>query len=227
MEKSLSKSSYQSGWLRAYESLKSEEPLWDERPVPFLDRHLVDLGITNGARVLEVGCGEGRNSAPLLASECMLIGFDLSKIALKRAQVRAEGVNRKYSSLISGDIEALPDPFLEETFDAIVCLDVFGQLFHAASVAEAFQRLLSPGGRLLLNVYTSKDATYGEGEKLDEMNFLYKDTLFRYYTEDSLSSLFLDFSTVSIEHEEWTDPPHPGYRELEHTHDSLILLATK
>ena len=98
------------------------------------------------ARVLEVGCGTGRISIPLLEHGVNLVGCDLSRPMLNRFQgtlasariVRADG-----SSL----------PFSRGHFDVVLTVHVMHLIPSWREVLREFRRVLVPGGAYL-NVST-------------------------------------------------------------------------
>ena len=97
-----------------------------------------------GARILDAGCGTGRNLSEF-AGWARPSGVDLSEEALRFCRRRGVGAAR-------GRVQSLPFP--AAAFDAVTSFDV---LYHrwieddAAAVAELV-RVLRPGGVLLLRV---------------------------------------------------------------------------
>ena len=106
-----------------------------------LDKHLAADG---GARILDAGCGTGRNLAEF-AGWARPAGVDLSEEALRFCRQRGVPAAR-------GRLQALPFP--AGAFDAVTSFDV---LYHRwveddrAAVAE-LARVLRPGGLLLVRV---------------------------------------------------------------------------
>ena len=60
-------------------------------------------GVTSG---LYIGCGNGRNYAPLVRGGLDLTGLDVSAVALRKLSARMPG---RRGSLVHGDLSALPD----------------------------------------------------------------------------------------------------------------------
>jgi len=99
-------------------------------------------------RGLYVGCGNGRNYAPLVTGGLDLIGLDVSAEAL--AQLAARFPERA-PDLVHGDLSALPRP---ARFAIVVGIQVFqhGREVEAqAHLAEAARRVL-PGGLFCVRV---------------------------------------------------------------------------
>ena len=91
-------------------------------------------------RVLDVGCGTGRN-LPLLPPGTVAIGLDPSWDALQRARRRAPGV-----PLVRGSAEALP--FRDATFETVLSGLVFCSVPDVQRGLGEVRRVLSGQGQL-------------------------------------------------------------------------------
>ncbi len=130
------------------------------RPDPnWLTRHLPALR-TAGPRVLDLGCGPGRDCAFLSAADFHVTGCDRHAIALSRARNAAPDTG--YLRL---DISR-PLPFRTETFDAAIAslsLHYLPWVDTLAAVAEV-RRVLCPGGLFVFRVNASDDFNFGAGK---------------------------------------------------------------
>jgi ubiquinone/menaquinone biosynthesis C-methylase UbiE len=101
-------------------------------------------------RVLELGCGTGRVSRPLLAAGIDLIGIDRSAKMLARAVDRASATRGGRLRCVRGDIRALP--FADRSFAMVVApYGVLQSLTRPRDLREALAsaaRVLSHGGML-------------------------------------------------------------------------------
>ncbi|MEU3091377.1 class I SAM-dependent methyltransferase [Streptomyces massasporeus] len=114
-----------------------------------LTRHLADtLGLTPGARVLDVASGRG-TTALLLADiyQVRVDGVDYSpaNTALAQGAAQAAGLADR-AVFVTGDAERLPHR--DGTFDAVVCECALCTFPDKAQAAAEFARVLKPGGRL-------------------------------------------------------------------------------
>ena len=119
------------------------------RHLPFL---VQALGLRPHARVLDVGCGEGRYARVLAAAGMRVTGFDYSEELLAEAYARSPALPGM-PTFVRGDMRSLP--FFAQ-FDAAVSLfssfGYFDEPSDDAKVLEGIARALVPGGRLLVDV---------------------------------------------------------------------------
>jgi SAM-dependent methyltransferase len=96
-------------------------------------------------RVLDVGCGAGRNLRYLLAHGYDCAAVDRDPVAIERVRHEAEALGRHdvLDRLIVGSAEALP--WAAAAFDAVICSAVL----HFADDAEQFGRMVTEMWRVL------------------------------------------------------------------------------
>ncbi|AUV82086.1 SAM-dependent methyltransferase [Salinigranum rubrum] len=117
---------------------------------------LVDLAaaLPEGARVLDVGCGDGRRTVEtLLDADPTLdvVGLDFSRVQLGLARAAVPA-----ATLVQADMTGLP--FSDETVDAVTA---YHSVFHVPraehpTVYAEFARVLRPGGYVLTTVGTGR-----------------------------------------------------------------------
>tara|TARA_Y100000590_G_scaffold136257_1_gene155996 strand:- start:11229 stop:11936 length:708 start_codon:yes stop_codon:yes gene_type:complete len=114
------------------------------------------LNIQPNARVLDIGCGEGRHSLGLyIDREINVIGMDLSIKDMKTAKNRIKDFsisecNQASCNFGAGNIHQLP--FEDNSFDAVICSEVLEHLDTLESAVTEIVRVLKPGGVLAVSV---------------------------------------------------------------------------
>ena len=124
---------------------KSEAPEHTHRFVVPLLRELGGDHIRPGARVLDVGCGNGYNTGQYLSWGCTAVGIDASDAGISMAQ-RAYPQGRFVSMLIEENV--LP-ALGEQPFDLVNSTEVVEHLYDTLAWARCCFNALRPGGRLL------------------------------------------------------------------------------
>ena len=115
------------------------------------------IGLTPTSRVLDVACGKG-TTAVFLAKEfeCDVVGIDYGdhNVAAARTLAQAEQVDARVQFKRS-DAETLP--FLDQSFDAVICECAFCTFPDKVTAAKEFCRVLRLGGRVGISDLTRSE----------------------------------------------------------------------
>jgi SAM-dependent methyltransferase len=215
-------------WDASY-LLTRQENLWGEPPVPFAvtTAHLFERD--GAVRVLDLPCGDGRNIAPIASRVHEVVGADSSTNALTIAVRAAEAAEVGNALFMTSNI--FSTPFLTDTFDGIFCCDVLGHLEAPADALHELLRVLRPGKALVANVFALGDSTRGPNmRKIGEEEYTFDERFyFHYYDRAAIDDLLCQVGAVveRVELVRWTEPPHEGYREYEHEHESWVFTLRK
>src|SRR6185437_2637865 len=133
-----------------------------------LERVIAGLRLPARARILDAGCGSGRNMVEL-ARHGNVTGVELSPASVSLARERNAG------DVIAGSV--LEMPVESDSFDVAVCLDVLEHLADDVGALRELRRVVVPGGSLLVTVPAYQWLWSGH----DEINHH-----FRRYTRNSL-----------------------------------------
>ncbi|MHB8619844.1 MAG: class I SAM-dependent methyltransferase [Chloroflexota bacterium] len=108
------------------------------------NRALRLLRAPRGARVLDLGCAFGFGTR-ILSARYAVVGVDASAGFILRAHRSVPGV-----PFVLARAETLPFP--DQSFDAVVLLEVLEHVGDEAAVLAEVRRILRPGGELVLSV---------------------------------------------------------------------------
>jgi SAM-dependent methyltransferase len=108
-----------------------------------LNRVVEDLGLPPGARILDAGCGSGRNMIEL-ARFGTVSAIELSQASVELARARDAG------EVVEGSV--LEMPYADASFDLATSLDVIEHLDDDVAALRELRRVVAPGGVLLATV---------------------------------------------------------------------------
>ena len=131
---------------------------FDDAPLAFWDRcgrrTVERLDLTEGALVLDVGCGSGASALPAaerVGPSGRVIGVDLAEGLLRLGRVKAHKRALSNIEFRCDDMSALA--FQDGLFDAVVCVfAIFFVPIMERQVAELW-RTVRPGGRLAITTW--------------------------------------------------------------------------
>jgi SAM-dependent methyltransferase len=108
-----------------------------------IERLIAGLTLPEGTRILDAGCGSGRNMVDLQRHGAVT-GVELSSTSVALARDRNAG------EVVEGSV--LEMPFADDSFELAVSLDVIEHLEDDHGALRELRRVVAPGGALLLTV---------------------------------------------------------------------------
>jgi len=119
---------------------------------------VLGLGVIDGLRVLDLGCGDGTTAIPAARVGADVLGVDIARnlVAAGNARARAQGLTN--CTFRHGDASDLHD-LDDDSFDLVV--SIFGAMFapRPFDVANEMVRVTRPGGRIVMGNWIPNDPT--------------------------------------------------------------------
>ena len=165
-----------------YEKLyQSEDYYWGTEGADFLDRLTAIKPPRGGMKVLDIGCGEGKDAVYMAKKGYTVTAFDLTGSGIEKTLRLAEEARVKLNAYVD-DINTFET---DERFDIIYSSGTLQYLFpdKIASFFEKIQKMTNPRGLNYFNVFVRKPFL-ADAPDWDKEETLWKTgELFAWYTD--------------------------------------------
>jgi 2-polyprenyl-3-methyl-5-hydroxy-6-metoxy-1,4-benzoquinol methylase len=157
-------------------------------------RFALDAVAAPGARVLDVGCGDGRLALELERAGARVAGADPSRIAIERARAALPGAPFEQIGA-SGRL-----PFNDSAFDAVTCVHVLQHVDETQQLMSEMRRVLRPGGTLAVAVPNNGRVyrTVASAAAFERLHDPLQPVV-RFYTDRSLAKLLEAFDLEQVD----------------------------
>ncbi len=160
----------------------------------------------NFKRILDVGCGYGRNAIFLSKHGFELDGFDLSEVSVERTIEKGKALGFDYSHFKVSDMLTLP--YENETFDALLAFNVISHTDKEgfSQILKEIKRVLKPGGEAYFTLgskesywFNNPDCTYVDENTRIRVEDGPENGIPHFYIDDNdCFTLFNDFQIIKI-----------------------------
>lgn len=104
------------------------------------------MGDLTSKRVLDLGCGVGRNGIQIARHAAEVVGYDLSEVAVERANETAQRLGiTNFKAEVNNFSEVR-----EGEFDVVLCVNMLHHADSPQSVLGSIHKVLRPGGELII-----------------------------------------------------------------------------
>jgi ubiquinone/menaquinone biosynthesis C-methylase UbiE len=116
------------------------------------------VGISNGLKVLDLGCGDGTTAIPAAKLGAEVLGVDIASNLVAAGNKRAKDLGLANCRFHEGDAANLHQA-PQQAFDLVV--SIFGAMFAPKpfEVAKEMVRVTRPGGRIIMGNWIPDDPT--------------------------------------------------------------------
>jgi len=136
-------------WEKLLKNMPNSYRRWFEEEKKYLQKH-----ITKNARVLEVGCGDGRSIKDILDITTDIVGIDHDEKAV--ADAKNNFKDYKSIKILKANAENLP--LENKEFDFVICMTTFANFADSKQkVLSEMKRVLKDDGFIIISVF-SEDA---------------------------------------------------------------------
>lgn len=122
------------------------------------DELVSKLGISQGMKILDLGCGDGTTAIPAARLGAEVLGVDIARNLVEAGNKRVQALGLSNCRFQEGDatnLQGLPS----QSFDLVV--SIFGAMFAPKpfDVAREMVRVTRPGGRIVMGNWIPGDPT--------------------------------------------------------------------
>jgi cyclopropane fatty-acyl-phospholipid synthase-like methyltransferase len=200
---------------------------WSVEPSDFLVSripHLESLGL---ARLLDIGCGDGRNMVPFALRGFSVTGVDISETAIERARRNLQTAGCGGFRLIRAELSGI---VLDRRYDLMLSTKMFKHTWNTEEILARVLPKLLPGGRFAFEFATLEDSSHEKcaryGRRLSGYRFTFGDgTPYRFYTRSQVERLLAGAARLEVRRVEYWDEPHSGLSTERHRHESWLALG--
>ena len=138
--------------------------------LPRIKIGLEKMGIKAGETIIEVGVGTGL-SLPLYPDSCRVVGIDITRNMLKKAQEKKERFGFRHVSLLEMDAENLT--FADNSFDHAIVPFIVSVVPDPVRMMSEIKRITKHNGKIIvINHFRSRNVFLARLEKVFSPLFL-------------------------------------------------------
>lgn len=156
--------------------------------------------------ILELGCGQGRDSLFFASKDIKVKALDYSRFAIEQLSKRAKQTGLPIEASVYDTTKPLP--FNDDTFDAVYSHMLFSMKFSQEQLKFIFKeirRVLRNDGFHFFSVRNHNDKFYGKGIKIDDEIYDINGFQIKFFTILEIENLSEGFKILKIK-EDYEEP---------------------
>ena len=191
-------------WDKVY---SSDSAFFGEKPSDLAQKCYSDFKKYGVKMLLELGCGQGRDTIFFASNDLDVYAIDSSKIAIDNVNQKITG---KDISLHLRHFEARGAlPFDNKYFDAVYSHMFYNMRFTDEELSYLFKessRILKNKGLLYFSVRSDKDILYNKGKKIDTNIYEINGFQIRFFTKEQIESFLANYFEIKTIEESYEEP---------------------
>ena len=185
-------------WDKVY---SNDSAFFGEEPSDFAQKCYSDFKRYDVKRLLELGCGQGRDSVFFASNGLDVYAVDSSKVAIENINQKIRGKNISLHLSYFEVRQTLP--FDSSHFDAVYSHMFYNMRFTDVELSFLFKessRVLKNNGLLYFSVRSNKDVLYNKGKKIGNNIYEINGFQIRFFTKEQIESFLVNhFEIKDIE----------------------------
>lgn len=184
----------------------------------YMGMSTLPLLIEAGARkILELGCGQGRDTLLFMENNMEVFAFDYASTCIDQLVEAAKngGVSDRLHAYVHDIRDGIPLP--DSSIDACFSHMFFTMYLKEEEIArimDEVRRVLRPGGLNIYSVRNQKDPHFKKGNWMGEDMWEMNGFVVHYFSEEKIRRLSRGFDILSIEEFEEGDLPKKLYKVI-------------
>jgi cyclopropane fatty-acyl-phospholipid synthase-like methyltransferase len=191
-------------WDKVY---SKDSAFFGENPSDFAQKCYCDFKKYGVMRILELGCGQGRDTMFFASNGLDVHAVDSSKVAIENI---FQKIGKRNISLHLRHFEVKQAlPFVSSYFDAIYSHMFYNMRFTDEELRFLFtesSRVLKNNGLLYFSVRSDKDAQYNKGKKINDKTYEINGFQIRFFTKEQIESFLANYFEIKTIEESYEEP---------------------
>ncbi len=191
-------------WDKVY---SKDSAFFGEEPSNFCQICYRDFKKHHVKKLLELGCGQGRDTLFFASQNLDVYAIDSSLVAIETLKQKIEKEN---TSIKLRQFDARQGiPFGNKYFDAVYSHMFYNMRFTDVELRILFRessRVLKNNGLLFFSVRSDKDVWYNKGKKIDENIYEINGFQIRFFTKKQIESFLSNHFEIKKIEESYEEP---------------------